>query len=75
MDKLKLTDSVSEQASNKSIVNATNDVFVEVLEKISAVFNMNGFAIFIKIQGIIMIKNYIPYRINMRVQLNDEFNL
>jgi hypothetical protein len=44
-----------------------------VNEKLSAVFNMSGFAIYIKISGMVLVKNYLHNRINLRVQLNDEF--
>jgi hypothetical protein len=36
LDKLRLTDSVSEKESEKSIVRCSNDMFVEINEKISA---------------------------------------
>ena len=75
LDKLKLTDSISEKESEKSIQKDTNDIFVEVLEKINAVFNVTGFAIYIKISGMIIIKNYIHNRLNLRIMLNDEFNI
>ncbi len=73
LDKFKLTDSVSEQESEKSIQKNTNDVFVEVHEKLSAVFNVSGFAIYIKINGMVLIKNYIHSRLNLRLQFNEEF--
>jgi len=75
LDKFKLTDSVSEKDSEKSIQNNTNDVFVEVQEKLSAVFNVSGFAIYIKISGMIFIKNYIHNRLNLRINMNDEFSV
>jgi hypothetical protein len=62
-----VADTVSEKESEKSIQKGTNDIFVEVNEKISAVFNMSGFAIYIKINGMMMIKNYIHERVNLRV--------
>ena len=36
LDKLRLTDSVSEKDSEKSIVKMSHDIFVEINEKISA---------------------------------------
>lgn len=48
-------------------------MFVEIQEKISAVFNISGFAIYIKISGIMIVKNYIHKRLNLRVMMNDEF--
>ena len=36
LDKLRLTDSVSEKESEKSIVRCSHDMFVEINEKISA---------------------------------------
>lgn len=36
-------------------------------------FNVSGFAIYIKINGMILIKNYIHSRLNLRLQLNEEF--
>ena len=36
LDKLRLTDSVSEKDSEKSIVKCSHDMFVEINEKISA---------------------------------------
>jgi hypothetical protein len=48
---------------------------VEILEKINAVFNVSGFAFYIKISGMIIIKNYLHSRLNLRIQLNDEFNV
>lgn len=50
-------------------------MFVEILEKLSAVFNVSGFAIYIKINGMILIKNYIHNRLNLRLQLNEEFQM
>lgn len=58
---------MSEKESDKSIQKATNDVFVEVHEKLSAVFNVSGFAIYIKINGMILIKDYIHNRLNLRL--------
>eukprot|EP00349_Pseudokeronopsis_sp_Brazil_P009181 CAMPEP_0202964854 /NCGR_PEP_ID=MMETSP1396-20130829/8961_1 /ASSEMBLY_ACC=CAM_ASM_000872 /TAXON_ID= /ORGANISM="Pseudokeronopsis sp., Strain Brazil" /LENGTH=123 /DNA_ID=CAMNT_0049687293 /DNA_START=389 /DNA_END=760 /DNA_ORIENTATION=+ len=75
LDKLKLTDSVSERDSEKSIQKDTNDVFVEIQEKINAVFNVSGFAIYIKISGMILIKNYIHQRLSLRILMNDDFNI
>jgi hypothetical protein len=46
---------------------------VEVQERITAVFNVAGFAIYIKISGLILIKNYVHNRINLRIMLNDVF--
>lgn len=66
---------MSEKESLKSIQNDTNDIFVEILEKINAVFNVNGFAIYIKISGMIIIKNYLHKRVNLFIQMNDEFNV
>lgn len=64
---------MSEKDSEKSIQTNTNDVFVEIQEKLSAVFNLSGFAIYIKISGMIIIKNYIHNRLNLRILLNEEF--
>jgi hypothetical protein len=75
LDKLRLTDSVSEEDSEKSIVKMSHDIFVEINEKISAQFTSNGFAIHIKINGIISVKNYIAARTNLRVQLLDNFTI
>lgn len=75
LDKLRLTDSVSEKDSDKSIVKMSHDIFVEINEKISAQFTSNGFAIHIKINGIISVKNYIATRTNLRVQLLDNFTI
>jgi len=36
LDKLRLTDSVSEKESDKSIMKCSHDMFVEINEKISA---------------------------------------
>lgn len=75
LDQLKLADSVSEKESFKSVQNNTNDIFVEINEKVSAVFNVNGFAIYIKISGMALVKNYLHNRVNLRIQLNEEFNV
>lgn len=75
LDKLKLTDSVSEKESQKSVQKDTNDVFVEIQEKINAVFNVSGFAIYIKISGMILIRNYLHHRLNLRILMNEEFNI
>jgi AP-4 complex subunit mu-1 len=75
LDKLRLTDSVSEKDSEKSIVKMSHDIFVEINEKISAQFTSNGFAIHIKINGIISVKNYIAAKTNLRVQLLDNFTI
>jgi len=53
----------------------SHDIFVEINEKISAQFTSNGFAIHIKINGIISVKNYIQSRTNLRVQLLDNFTI
>ena len=75
LDKLKYSDSVTEKESLKSIQNDTNDIFLELQEKVSAVFNAQGFAIYIKISGMLLVKNYIHNRLNLRVQLNEDFNI
>jgi hypothetical protein len=36
---------------------------------------VSGFAFYIKISGMIIIKNYLHSRLNLRIQLNDEFNV
>ena len=56
LDKLRLTDSVSEKESEKSIVKCSHDMFVEINEKISAQFTSTGFAIHIKVNGMSMSK-------------------
>ena len=48
-------------------------MFVEINEKISAQFTSNGFAIHIKINGMIYVKNYIQAKSNLRIQLMDNF--
>ena len=73
LDKLKFADSVSEKESFKSIQNDTNDIFLEMQEKVTAVFNAQGFAIYIKISGMCMVKNYIHSKVNLRVQMNEDF--
>ena len=75
LDKLRLTDSVSEKESEKSIVKCSHDMFVEINEKISAQFTSNGFAIHILVNGIITCKNYILGRSNLRIQLMDNFRI
>eukprot|EP00347_Sterkiella_histriomuscorum_P011909 403370632 len=75
LDKIKLTDSISEKDSEKSIQKHSNDVFVEIQEKLSAVFNVSGFAIYIKINGMVLIKNYLHSRLNLRLQMNEEFSM
>lgn len=67
LDKLKLTDSVSEKESEKSIVKCSHDMFVEINEKISAQFTSNGFAIHIKVNGLVYVKNYIQGQSNLRI--------
>ena len=73
MDKLKLVDSVSEKDSERSIKKPTNDIFIEINEKISEVFNSNGFAIHIKVNGLVLVKNYIIKKINCVILFNDNF--
>lgn len=63
---MRLAESISEKDSDKSIQKNTNDIFVEVNEKVSAVFNLSGFAIYIKISGMVLVKNYIHNRVNLR---------
>lgn len=75
LDKLRLTDSVSEKESEKSIIKCSHDMFVEINEKISAQFTANGFAIHILINGLISCKNYIQGRSNLRIQLQDNFRV
>ena len=72
---MRLTDSVSEKESEKSIVTCSHDMFVEINEKISAQFTPNGFAIHIKINGMISCKNYIQPKSNLRIQLLDNFSI
>ena len=50
-------------------------MFVEINEKISAQFSANGFAIHIKVNGLIYVKNYITAKANLRIQLADNFNI
>jgi hypothetical protein len=50
-------------------------VFVEINEKVNAVFNVSGFAIYIKVSGMLLIKNYVHNRINLRLQFNEEFQV
>jgi len=66
---------VSEKDSERSIKKPTNDIFIEINEKISACFNSNGFAIHIKVNGLVMVKNYIIKKINCNIQFNDLFNV
>lgn len=75
LDQIRIADSVSEKESQRSVQTNSNDIFMEVNEKISAVFNMSGFAIYIKISGMLLIKNYIHNRLNLRVQMNEEFQV
>lgn len=75
LEKLKLVDSVSEKDSERSIKKPTNDIFIEINEKISACFNTNGFAIHIKVNGLILVKNYIIRKINCSIMFNDSFNV
>ena len=75
LDKLKLVDSVSEKDSERSIKKPTNDIFIEINEKISACFNTNGFAIHIKLNGIVLVKNYIIKKINCNIIFNEQFNV
>jgi hypothetical protein len=75
LDKLRLTDSVSEKESEKSIVKCSHDMFVEINEKISAQFTSNGFAIHIIVNGIVSVKNYILGRRNLRIHFVDNFQV
>ena len=43
---------------------------MEINEKLSAVFNISGFAIYIKINGMILVKNYVHNRLNLRLQVS-----
>jgi hypothetical protein len=67
LSKINLSDTVTEKDSEKSIQKSGNDIFVEINEKLSAVFNISGFAIYIKINGMILIKNYVHNRLNLRL--------
>ncbi len=67
LDQIRISDSVSEKESEKSIQINTNDIFVEINEKINAVFNVSGFAIYIKVSGMVLVKNYIHSRMNLRL--------
>jgi len=75
LEKLKLVDSVSEKDSERSIKKPTNDIFIEINEKISACFNTNGFAIHIKINGLVFVKNYIIKKIDCNIMFNDAFQV
>ena len=68
-------DSVSEKDSERSIKKPTNDIFIEINEKISACFNTNGFAIHIKINGLVFVKNYIIKKIDCNIMFNDAFKV
>ena len=70
-----MVDSVSEKDSERSIKKPTNDIFIEINEKISACFNTNGFAIHIKINGLVFVKNYIIKKIDCNIMFNDAFNV
>jgi hypothetical protein len=48
---------------------------VEINEKVNAVFNVSGFAIYIKVSGMVLVKNYVHNRINLRLQFNEEFQV
>jgi hypothetical protein len=48
---------------------------VEINEKVNAVFNVSGFAIYIKVSGMLLIKNYVHNHINLRLQFNEEFQV
>jgi len=37
------------------------------------VFNISGFAIYIKINGMILVKNYVHNRLNLRLQVGFNF--
>lgn len=50
-------------------------MFVEINEKLSAQFNANGFAIHIKVNGNIAVKNYILGTANLKIQLLDNFKV
>lgn len=50
-------------------------MFVEINEKLSAQFNTQGFALHIKVNGRIYVKNYIQGKSNLRIQLLDNFNI
>ena len=67
LSKINLSDTITEKDSEKSIQKNQNDIFVEINEKLSAVFNISGFAIYIKINGMILIKNYVHNRLNLRL--------
>ena len=75
LEKLKLVDSVSEKDSERSIKKPTNDIFIEINEKISACFAANGFAVHIKVNGLILVKNYIIKKINCNIIFNEMFNV
>ena len=75
LERLKLVDSVSEKDSERSIKKPTNDIFIEINEKISACFNTNGFAIHIKVNGLLLVKNYIIKKINCNISFNDNFHV
>ena len=75
LDKLILVVSVSEKDSERSIKKPTNDIFIEINEKISACFNTNGFAIHIKVNGLILVKNYIIKKMNCNILFNESFQI
>lgn len=66
---------MSEKDSERSIKKPTNDIFIEINEKISACFNTNGFAIHIKVNGLILVKNYIIKKIDCKIQFNESFHV
>lgn len=70
-----MTDSISERDSEKSIVKCSNDIFVEINEKLSAQFTPNGFAIHIKVNGIVSVKNYILGKTHLKLQTSKNFSI
>ena len=49
-----------------------NEIFVDIFEKLSVLFNSNGYAINSSIDGVIQMKSYLKGNPELRLVLNDD---
>lgn len=52
--------------------NMKNEIFVDIFEKLSVLFNSNGFIINSSIDGVIQMKSYLQGNPELRLVLNDD---
>jgi len=66
-------DTMPSTASSKSIQNTkNNEIFVDILEKVTVLFNQNGYIINSSIDGSIVMKSFLHGNPELKLSLNDD---